>query len=55
MKTKTLDCVEMKTKGAEKINAMLNKMTKEEKIAYWKKRSEQFRKEQDALSPKSTT
>lgn len=42
MKNKSFDCVEMKHKAAEKIYEKMKKMSREEQIAYWKERSEEF-------------
>lgn len=48
-KVKTFDCVEMKRRAAERIHALLANMTSAEKLEYWRKRSEAFRREQEAL------
>lgn len=45
MTTKTFDCVEMKRRGGEYVHALTAGMTLEEKIEYWRKRSEEYRKE----------
>jgi len=42
---KTFDCVEMKHKGAEKVQAMLAKMTIDEQVAYWERRGKELRKQ----------
>lgn len=47
MKTKTFDCVEMKRRGAERIHERLKNMTLEQKIDYWRRRSQAFRAEQE--------
>lgn len=44
MKTKTFDCVEMKRRGAEKVQKQLEGKTFEEKLAYWKKGTKELRK-----------
>lgn len=49
MKTKTFDCVEMKRRGAMRIHERLKGMSLEEQIEYWRKRSEDFRREQEML------
>ncbi len=49
MKTKTFDCVEMKRQGALRIHEQLKGMTVEQQIAYWRQRSEEFRREQEDL------
>lgn len=45
MKTKTFDCVEMKRRGAEYIYDIVKDMTREQEIEYWRKQSEDCRKE----------
>ena len=47
MKTKTFDCVEMKRKAAIRIHEQLKGMSLEEKVAYWQKRHEIIRQEQE--------
>jgi len=37
--TKDFDCVEMKHKGAEKVQARLAGMTREEQLRYWEERT----------------
>ncbi len=49
MKTKTFDCVEMKRVGGLMIHERLKGMNVEEQIAYWRRRSEDFRREQERL------
>lgn len=49
MKTKTFDCVEMKRRGAERIHERLKNMTLEQKIDYWRRRSQSFRSEQERV------
>ena len=46
MKTKTFDCVEMKHRGAKKILAKIEHMTKEEVLAFWQERSQILRQRQ---------
>jgi hypothetical protein len=53
MKTKTFDCVEMKRRGSQRIYEAIKDMTYEQKLAYWRDRSRQFREEQERLSAKS--
>jgi len=48
MKTKTFDCVEMKRRGALRVHERLKDMTLEQQIEYWRGRSEEFRREQEA-------
>jgi hypothetical protein len=45
MKTKTFDCVEMKRQGAVRIHEQTKDMTLEEKIDYWRRRSQVFQNE----------
>jgi hypothetical protein len=42
MKTKTLDCVEMKRKGGRYVYNQVKDMTPEEELAYWRSRSKQL-------------
>lgn len=41
---KTFDCVEMKHRGAEKVQARLATMTLDEQVAYWERRGKELRK-----------
>ena len=52
MKTKTFDCVEMKRRGALRIHEITKDMTFEQKVAYLRDRSQQFRTEQERLAAK---
>jgi hypothetical protein len=45
MKTKTLDCVETKRKGSEKVYQMIKDMTREEEIEFWRRGNERLKKE----------
>ena len=47
MKNKRFDCVEMKRRGAARIHERLKNMTLEQKIDYWRRRSQAFRVEQE--------
>lgn len=42
MTKKEFDCVEMKHKGAEKVQARLAGMTQEEQLAYWEERTREL-------------
>ena len=49
MKTKkTYDCVEMKHRGAKRIQSLTAGMTMEEQLAFWKKRTELLQRSQQA-------
>ncbi|MCY3765068.1 MAG: hypothetical protein OXH06_06530 [Gemmatimonadetes bacterium] len=49
MKTKkTFDCVEMKRRGAERIQGLTAGMTMEEQLVFWKKRTELLQQFQQA-------
>ena len=48
MKTKTFDCVQMKRRAAERIHEETKGLTLEEKIDYWRRRSEEFRPNKSA-------
>jgi len=45
MKTKTFDCVEMNRAAAERIHGALKNMKPDEKLEYWRKRSQELRRE----------
>jgi len=40
---KKFDCVEMKHRGAEKVQAKLATMTLDEQVAYWERRGKELR------------
>jgi hypothetical protein len=47
-KKKEFGCVEMMHKAAQAVQAVTDPMTFEEKVAYWKQQSREFRKEMSA-------
>lgn len=47
---KTFDCVEMKHRGAEKVQAKLATMTLDEQVAYWERRGKEIRKHKSSTS-----
>lgn len=47
-KKKAFDCVEMMHQAAQAIQAVTDTMTFEEKVAYWKQQTKDFRKEMAA-------
>ncbi len=47
---KKFDCVEMKQRGAERLQQRLSGMTLEQEIEYWRQRSDQFQQDQERLS-----
>lgn len=49
MKTKTFDCVEMKRKGAQRVQEILKGMTMEEQLAFWDKKHEELVRRQEEL------
>lgn len=49
MKKKAFDCVEMKRRGAEYVYSITKDMTVEEEVEYWRKRSEEFMRQQERL------
>ena len=56
MKTKkTFDCVEMKRRGAERIQSLTAGMTMEEQLVFWKKRTESLQQTQKAGRMKQKT
>ena len=46
---KTFDCVEMKHRGAESVQAMLASMTLDEQVAYWERRGKELRKRKASI------
>ena len=50
MKTNTFDCVEMKRRAALRIHEELKDLTLEQKIEYWKRRSEEMLDRQRRLN-----
>ena len=46
MKTKTFDCVEMKRRGAEEVQAALAGLTPEEELAFWQSGTAQLERRQ---------
>lgn len=46
---KEFDCVEMKRRGAEKLQKKLAGLTVEDELKFWKKRTNELRKEQQTL------
>jgi len=51
--TKSFDCMEMKHRGAEVLQKRLAGMTLEQEIEFWRKRSEEFDREQQRLRAKA--
>ena len=49
MKTKIFDCVEMKRQGSLRIHERIKGMTFEQKVEYWRQRSEAFRRRQQEI------
>ena len=47
--TKTFDCVEMKRQGAARIYDQTKDLTFAQQVAFWRRRSEEFRLEQEQL------
>ncbi len=41
---KTFDCVEMKHRGAENVQARLATMTLDEQVIYWERRGKELRR-----------
>lgn len=46
---KTFDCIDMKHKGAEKVQALLATMTLDEQVAYWERRGKEIKKLQSII------
>ena len=51
-RTKRFDCVEMKRRGAEKVQHATQGMTREEELAFWSRGTAELLKEQKALRQK---
>jgi hypothetical protein len=53
MKTKTFDCVDLKRRGAERVQAELDGMTPGQQVEYWRRSTEELlqRKRQLATGP----
>lgn len=53
---KPFDCVEMKHKGAEKVQARLAGMTREEELQYWEERGRVLRaRQQEVIARKKAS
>ena len=53
---KTFDCVEMKHQGAERVQALLAGMTREEQLAYWEQRGrELLARQQEIIARKKAS
>lgn len=50
MKTKAFDCVEMKHRGAQRVQDLLKQMSLDEQLAFWKKETDALRALQDKLN-----
>jgi hypothetical protein len=48
-KNKKFDCVEMKQKGAERINRIISKMSKKEEIEFWNKKTDDLFKKKESI------
>jgi hypothetical protein len=46
---KEFDCVEMKRKGAERLQKKLAGLTLQEELKFWQERTEELKKEQESL------
>jgi len=52
MRTKTFDCVRMKREGARRIQQLLAGLTTEQRLAFWRERTAELVREQDAARAK---
>ncbi len=48
MTKKRFDCVAMKRKGSERVFEAVNAMTVKEEVAFWRERTAEFRRENQA-------
>lgn len=46
MKTKTVDCVEMKHRWAEQLKEKIDRMTVQQELAFWAERSNELKQRQ---------
>ena len=51
-KKKSFDCVEMKHKGAEKVQATIRGMTREQELAFWAEGTQKMREEKERFLQK---
>jgi len=49
MKKKAFNCAEMKRQGAARIHERIKDLTFQQKVEYWRQRSEAFRREQQEI------
>ncbi|MCK4342351.1 MAG: hypothetical protein KAY37_11585 [Phycisphaerae bacterium] len=49
MKTKTFDCVEMKRRGAARVQQAIAGMTPQQELEYWRNQTEQLRRRQQEI------
>jgi hypothetical protein len=49
---KSFDCVEMKHRGAEKVQAKLAGMSREQQLEYWRLRTDELLDLQQRVAPK---
>lgn len=54
MKMKAFDCVEMKRQGAARIHEKIKDLTLQQRIDYWRRRSEAFRRTQAEILRKDS-
>lgn len=52
MKTKKLDCVAMKRRGAEKLSQQTKHMTLQQRLEFWQEQTRELRKRQEQLRNK---
>lgn len=53
MKTKIFDCVEMKHRGAEQLKEKLDRLTVQQELAFWAKRSNDLKQRLATAKAKS--
>lgn len=52
MKTKDVDCLEIKRQGAAEVQQRLQGMSEKEQLEYWQKRTAELRAKQKSLKKK---
>jgi hypothetical protein len=52
MMKKTFDCVMMKHQGAERVQAQLSHLTREQEVEFWRERSQKLHKRQQETQVK---
>ena len=49
MKTKTFDCVQMKRRGAARVQQQIENLTPEQELEFWRKQTDTLRRRQQEI------